>query len=414
MVRLKVGREKADLRQTGLSIKKSWQQFVADWVQPEWKVAKRLFDFEDSYSSLLGSENQPFSSTIDEITRFSDRLTFFEWPFDFDAAVSQPFPESISEQIQGRKRNFSSRIKEDSRNSVLPGQKHGPITNEVSRNYPALAEPAALSIIPPGIQEERESLQPIIQENKQNEIELPGARQKAEAGKPFADARLRETSHADTEWFEGKHFGSVAVKNFSIPDEGQTINKKEQWSILPREPMAGYPLELNDGNDKPNLSWNVPIPGNTDNPSTTNSHFLMPSETESPGLNAENPAFLPPVKNLQNLGLWLKENFPEEPLPREMGEKGTSTIHPVQINGFENDLSVSGLLDAESWENSPNEFFNHNNISPESSNRVKNPYLSFDSPPDFMGEQTSKPDPEVFLQELTEHLNREFKRFYGA
>ena len=407
--------EKADLRQTGLSIKKTWQQLVEDWVQPERDFDKRLFGPEKGYATFWGLEDRAFTKTIEDITRFSTRLSAVEWPFNLDNSVDQTLQETAPGPVSGKKGTLFSEKSVETKNRVFQKPEQAFQSNKWNLDTSKPNETRSVSKEPKSLIEESVNPHQNLPQRLNGESENPGVVQGEMAEKSVLKNRFEESNQSPDEWFSGKNMVKPAEISYSTPIVEELEAKAgEPHSIPTEQNVKQHSLQLPDNQGGISKSLHKSFSGNEEINIKSDTLYSIPTETEPEAQNLGSTAFLPQVKNLQNLGSWLSENFLEEPVHHESVDKGTSSVSPLKIAGLEKEWVASDFFETESWENSPVGFFHPNDISP-----APPPLISkqdpgiFESPFNLPGNSPNRPDAEDIIQELTEQLNREFKRFYG-
>jgi len=421
--------EKATLRQTGLSIKNSWQQFMSVWVQPELDTNERLFALNSGKSGVFGFEEMPFQKSMDELLNFSEKLCFVGWPFELDATVQQSQPENGPETNSGRRKSFLSQQKRATGRPVEEGLTEGSFPPEPNGEVFKPGEKGNPAIETRGNSEERlePGRNPGTDQQVENEKAVSGPQVKTNNPSPQTGSGMK--GKADPESFPGNDFDgpggisepgereqnvyqgpgkfaanamkntdwqesssrSTSIQNseHSSPETPNYSNKKEF-----SEPVFGYP---EPSEIKSNLPFQ-PV------------YEQYAADTE---LISEEPSQLPTVKTLKSLGSWLQQNAIGELSRTEIIEnKPPSAISDFNAGNNREDNHPS-ISETNPEEYNPIEFSHFNEHYDAPQNSPKPVSEIFENIFPFPGEISNTPDSDDLIRELTEQLNREFKRFYG-
>jgi len=421
--------EKADLRQTGLFIKNNWQQFMSAWVQPELAINERLFALNSGKSGVFGFEEIPFKKSISEVLDFSEKLCFVGWPFELNTAVQQSHPESSPETISGRRPSFFSQQKRSTGRPVEDASIKGPFPPDPGGEFSKPAEQRNGAIEPQGNNDERSVpvRTPEFDFKHENDKEGAEARIKTKNPSPQGGGGMQEL--AGNESFSGNDFAGR--------DENSEPGEKGQNGYQDLGMLAGNAMKNTDRQDGSKMKTFIANPEHTnpETPNYSNNKVISEPVFEHPEpleikskpafqpvfgqhvaeteIISEEPALLPSVKTFQSLGSWLQQNATGELSGNKIIEKKP----PAALSGFS-----AGKSREENhpviFETYP-EANNHIDLShSEDLSQLRYPDTKpvsgfFDNPFPFPGEISDMHDAEDLIRELTEQLNREFKRFYG-
>lgn len=425
--------EKATLRQTGLSIKNSWQQFMSAWVQPELDINQRLFALNSGKSGVFGFEEKPFQKFMDEVLGFSEKLCFVEWPFELDAAVQLSKPESSPETISGKRQSFLPPQKGQTGKQFGDKPVDPPLPNKPNLEFSKSNEKES-GVFEPGTTGERQfHSQQNGEQNFWRAIEEPLGEINTGNGKNPVISSGKSPSEVHGSSFAG----TLAGKSITRPGVQTDSNQKEpNWDhdagmlhgngVQNRDSSENSKMKAGNRNpeqvdgltfNNPTVNLpNDPVFPNPTHPAIKNSNdsqaFYQPKAANGKFIE-EDREILPTVKTFQSLGSWLTQNPSGELSDIEIIEKKPpASLPPINLFNsreenqpviFETYPEADNHIDLSRFDD--HSLVRHPNIKPVSG--------IFENPFHFPGETSNMPDAEDLIRELTEHLNREFKRFYG-